>query len=117
MSLIGTRGPALRPHRVTLQNPGEPVPDGAGGFTEAWTDLAPPLWWCSMKPAAALDMERVVGGVAVSTTATHIVQGPYHPGITPATRLLLGARVLQVQSVQNDDGRNTDLTLVCSEVR
>ena len=31
-----------RSHLVTLENPGEPVPDGDGGFTSAWEALAPP---------------------------------------------------------------------------
>ncbi len=30
-----------RSHRVTLENPATPVPDGDGGFTQAWAALDP----------------------------------------------------------------------------
>ena len=31
-------------HSVLFQNPGPPVPDGDGGFTQSWIDLVPPTW-------------------------------------------------------------------------
>lgn len=105
---------ALR-HRITLENPGTPVPDGDGGYTEAWTALSPATVNASIVPATAKDLERVVAGT-VMATATHIVTMRYHNGVTTKTRVTFGTRVFSVTGVQNEDERNVKLTLVCEEI-
>lgn len=77
-----------RPHRVTVQNPdGPPVPNGVGGYTQAYVDATPPAWQVAILGATAPDLERVTTGTVVSM-ATHLVLGPYHPGLTTKSRLL-----------------------------
>jgi head-tail adaptor len=106
----------VRRHKVALSQPGAAVPDGEGGFTQGEAPLAPAFWWCSIRAATALDMQRIVAGTP-QATATHLLRGQYHPGITIDTKITRAdGRIYQVQSVQNDDERNIALTLVCAEV-
>jgi head-tail adaptor len=106
---------AKRPHRVTLQNPGPPVPDGDGGFTQSWIDLVPPALSVEIKPATAADLERVAAGTVLST-ATSVITGPFHPQITTKSRLLFNGRVFNVVGDQNIEERNGEMVLVCVEV-
>lgn len=104
-----------RRHLVTLENPGTPVPDGDGGFTQPWVALNPPTLWVSIEPATAKDLERVAAGTVLST-ASHIVKGLYHPGVTTQTRLLFNGRIFNVTGVSNTEERNIELVLMCVEV-
>jgi len=108
-----------RPHRVTLQDPGEAMPDGVGGFTEGWSDLNPPAIYVRIQNASIADLERVTAGTVV-TSATHIISGPYHPGVSTRTRLrfidLQGrTRYFNVTGIGNRDERNVDMVLTCEE--
>src|SRR5262245_47718556 len=102
-------------HVVTVQNPGGRAPDGDGGFTETWADAAPAKWACSITPATVRDLERTTASTTL-TTATHLVRGRFHPGITTASRLLFKGRQLLVVFVGNPEERDLELTLVCAEV-
>lgn len=110
---MATRG--QRRHLVTLENPGTPVPDGSGGFTESWAALSPATRYAEIKPATARDLERVVSN-AVESTASHLLTMDYHSGITTETRITFGTRVFTVDGVQNPEERNIDLVLACTEV-
>jgi head-tail adaptor len=114
MSPIPSRAAGQRRHLVTLQNPGPPIPDGAGGYTESWTDLTPATVWVSLQPAYARDVEYLAAGT-VAASATHVVTGPYHPGVTTQTRLVLGPRVFHVTGVGNPEERGIELILLCQE--
>jgi head-tail adaptor len=108
-----------RPHWITLQDPGEPIPDGAGGYTEGWTDLNPPHLFVRIQNATVADLERAAAGTVI-TSATHIVSGPYHPGVSTKTRVqfvdLKGrTRILSVTGIGNRDERNIDMVLTCEE--
>ena len=74
-------------HVVVFQDPGAPVPDGAGGYTQTWADLPPGTWKVSVRPAAVADLERVAAGTVV-TQGSSIVRGHYHPGVSTKTRML-----------------------------
>jgi head-tail adaptor len=102
-------------HVVTLEQPGDPVPDGLGGYTETWAPLDPATWYCRITPAGTRDMERLVSAGVVQTTAAHLVAGDFHPGITTETRLSFEGRLFQVQSVRDIDERHVALELVCTE--
>jgi SPP1 family predicted phage head-tail adaptor len=106
---------ADRPHRVTLQNPGPPVSDGDGGYTETWTDLVPPAISVKISPATAQELERVAAGTVLSTN-THIVKGPYHPQVTTKTRILYNGRTFSVTGGGSPDELNVELELVAVEV-
>jgi head-tail adaptor len=102
-------------HAVRFQNPGPPVPDGDGGFTQSWIDLVPPTWRVSIKPATARDLERVAGGSVISS-ASHIVRGDFHPDVSTLTRIVFDGRVLAITGKQNPDERNITMEIIAVEV-
>jgi head-tail adaptor len=104
-----------RPHRVTLQNPGPAIDDGDGGFTQAWIDLVPPGWSCEIKPATAVDLERVAVGTVLSTN-TYILTGPYHPQLATSSRALFNGRIFSVTGVADPDERHVETILVAVEI-
>ena len=104
-----------RTTRVTVQGPAsDPVPDGDGGFTQTWITLNPPTWMVRIDPATARELERYSHDTIIAGR-TLIVTGPYHPGITTHTRLLLGSRVLSVAGVDVADALPSQLVLFCVE--
>ena len=100
---------------VTLDNPGTPAPDGDGGYVEQFAPLDPPAWHCSITAASARALEAIAAGTVLAQ-ATHLVVGPYHPGITIETRLTLNGRRLNVLYVANRDERDIQTQLICAEV-
>ena len=102
-------------HKVTVQNPGQPQPDGDGGFTEGWADAVPAQLDVSITPASARDLERYTAGTTF-TSATHMVRGRWHPQITTASRLLFQGRALLVVFVSNPEERSREVILICAEV-
>jgi head-tail adaptor len=102
-------------HRVLVETPQAPAPDGLGGYTEAWTAATPALWDCSITPATARDLERLTAGTSLAA-ATHILRGRYHPELTTASRLVFGVRVFLVVAVGNPDERAIDSVVIAAEV-
>ena len=112
---IGTQqARGARIHWVKLQNPGQQVPDGEGGTTfSAPVDLGG--MFANVAPATARDLERVVAGT-VQSQASHLVTIDYLAGVSTATKVLFGGRVLNVTGVVNIEERNSELVLACTEV-
>ena len=102
-------------HLVLLQDPGPAVPDGDGGFTNSWVDLAPPTWHCSIAPATAKDLERVANGTVLSTN-TYIVKGRYRPDVVTTSRLVFNGRLFSITGASNPEERNITLELVAVEI-
>jgi len=102
-------------HGVLFQNPGPPVPDGDGGYTQTWIDLVPPTWLVSIAPATARDLERVAAGSVISS-ASHIVRADFHPDVTTKTRMVFDGRQLSIVGKQNLEERNVTMELVAVEV-
>lgn len=116
MTMIAPRvGVASRPHRVTLQNPGPNVPDGEGGSTTSWIDLAPASVSASIRPATQADLERLTSGTAIST-ASSIITMPYHAGVTTQTRITFNGRTFYVKGVSNPEERNVETIALCQEI-
>lgn len=106
---------AAHRHLVTFEAPGASVPDGDGGFTEGWAPLDPPTWYVTIQAATVRDLERATSGT-VTATATHIVHGYYHPGVTTETRMRDAAgKVYQVAGVDNVDQKGEEMELFCEE--
>lgn len=97
-------------HLVTFEEPGTPVPDGEGGYTEAWVPLSPATWYVRVRPANPQDAERVLAGTVV-THVTHIVHGRLHPDITSKARMLFNGRTYLITGVVNIDGRDQEMEL------
>jgi SPP1 family predicted phage head-tail adaptor len=115
MGILGPTTPISSKHRrITLQNAaGSPVPDGEGGYTQAWTDLA--TVDARVAPASQSSLERITAGTAI-TAATHEVRIAYRAGISTSTRILLDGRQLNIVSIQDPEERHVELILVCTEV-
>jgi hypothetical protein len=94
-----------RRHVVTLQNPGptEPV---------TWIiDLDPPTWHVSLSQLTGDDIGVFIepaAGTPISS-ATYAVRGDFHPGVTTQTRMLLGAQVFAITSVENVEMRGLEM--------
>jgi head-tail adaptor len=114
MSPVLTPAGARR-HAVRVQNPGPAVADGDGGYSQTWTDLVPATWQVSIVPATSRNLERVTAGTVLAT-ASHVVSGPHHQGVTTQTRILFGARVFQVTGVSNPEELNRETIAICEEV-
>jgi hypothetical protein len=105
-----TRG--QRRDLVTFEAPGNPVPDGHGGYSYTWTPLTPNGWYVRLRPATARDAERVTAGT-VLTHVSYLVNGDYHPGVTTQARMTDAAgRVYQVTSAIDVDHRGDEMELV-----
>jgi head-tail adaptor len=102
-------------HLVTFQNPGASIPDGDGGWTTTFADLSPAQWYVSIEPATARDLERVAAGTVLST-ATHIVRGRYHPGVTLSSRMIFNGRTFSITGKANVEERSIFMELVAVEV-
>lgn len=112
---LSTTSVGERPHRMTWQNPGPAVPNGSGGYSQTWIDLLPPTTSVRIAPATAADLERLAAGTVLAT-ATHIVDGPYHPQIKTSSRGLFNGRIFNVVGVANPEERNVETICVCVEV-
>jgi head-tail adaptor len=108
--------PGKLTHSVAIQAPSDPVGDGEGGYTQTWRAVTPSPVWCSFSSAAARNMQRLAGGNASLSAATHIVEMRYHEGITTKMRVVLGTRVLSILGVQNVDEADEMTRLFCEEV-
>jgi len=101
-------------HLVTFQDPSAAVPDGAGGYTQTWSDLQPATWFVAVQPAGAGDLERLAAG-SVITPASHVVRGRYHPGVSTKTRMLFSGRTFAITGTRNVDERSIHMELVAVE--
>jgi len=96
---------------VTFEDPGDPVPDGEGGYTETPVPLDPPTWYVRVRPATAKDAERVTAGTVI-THVSHLVHGRFHPGVTTRTRMHLKGHTYQITSAVTLDERDREMELI-----
>src|SRR6185503_14429334 len=109
-----------RRHLVTLENPGPPVPDGDGGFTQSWTLLAPAIVAAAIRPPTAQDLERMAASTVISTSM-RVVTFPFHAGVTTKTRLTWldpagRSHTANATGVDNPEERCIETVVLCSEV-
>lgn len=102
-------------HVVTLANPAAAVADGDGAYTQAFVALEPATWRCAIAPATARNLERLVAGTVIAT-ATHLLTGRYHSGITTKTKVTFKSRSFSVVGVVNREERNIETVAICVEV-
>ncbi len=103
-----------------LSAPGDPIPDGDGGYTETTTPLSPPRWACSIETASVRSSEKRFAAT-VSSLATHIFTGRYHPGITRQTVVAWTDRAGaehtgNVLDAQDTDGAGVESVVLVAEV-
>jgi hypothetical protein len=97
-------------HVVTFQNPGptEPV---------TWIDLVPATWCVSLLQQTGDDIGVFVepaAGTPISS-ASWLVRGDFHPGVTTKTRMLFGSQMFAITSVENVEMRGVEM--VCHAVQ
>lgn len=96
--------------RVTLQSPTR-TPDGRGGYTTAWNDVA--TLWARVEPVST--GERVAAA-QVQGEISHRVTIRHRAGITTDMRLLYGTRALAIVGPPRDiEERHEAIELVCNE--
>ena len=98
-------------HLVRLEGP-IATPDGAGG--EMVTHALIGEIWCAVRPRSG--SEQGVGE-ALQARITHEVWMRWRSGVTTEMRLVLGARVLEINAVADADERHRWLKLSCTERR
>lgn len=100
-------------HRITIQRLA-PAPDGRGG-----QGLAPVTrvanYPAQVLPAGARALERFQAG-AVTAGLLSIVRMRYRSDVSVKDQIVFGARTLQIQNLQNPDGKLIELQALCSEV-
>jgi head-tail adaptor len=91
-----------RRHRVTFQNPAatEPV---------TWTDLG--AWFVSITILTGDDIGVFIEPAAGTPTssASWVVRGDFHPGVTTQTRMIWGSHMFAITSVGNIEMRGVDM--------
>ena len=102
-------------HVVTFQDPGPAVPDGAGGYTQTWADLAPATWHVQVAAQPVGDLERTAAGGSVQTTGSYVVRGRYHPGVSTKTRMLFNGKTYSITGTRNADERGIFMELAAVE--
>lgn len=105
---------------VTLSNPGTPVPDGDGGFTQTYSPLDPAEWRCAIEKASARASERHFAAT-VTAHASYILRGRFHSGITTQTRMVWVDRAgethtANVLDVDDTEGAGVETVALVSEV-
>ncbi len=109
-------------HRVTLDNPSAPIPDGDGGESIRW----PPAGGVRVGTRVPAAVDTVVGAGQERTIAktvegvgSYTVQLRYLAGVTLQTRVTfhdgLIDRVLWVNGIADDQQRHAMLVLSCAE--
>ena len=105
-----------RIHRVRFEDPGVPIPDGDGGYTQAWTVIQPEFWKVAIRPATARDVQQSTGE-AVTAAASHVATGAWRPLTTKARMVRVkDGRIFQINGVNNDDELDVSMTLFCTEL-
>ena len=89
-------------HVVTFQNPG---PAGT------WIDLDQATWCVSLTQLTGDDIGFFVepaAGAPISS-ASWLVRGDFHPGVTTKTRMVFGSQTFAITSVENVDMRSIEM--------
>jgi hypothetical protein len=106
---------------VTLSAPGAAQADGDGGYTQPYTPLDPPTWRCAItRPPHRVPSETTPSGTVIAH-ATHILTGPYHPGITTQTRLVWTDRsgavhTAEALDVEDPEGAGIETVVLATEI-
>jgi SPP1 family predicted phage head-tail adaptor len=96
-------------HRLTLEE-AETVEDGSGGYATEW--IAAASLWGLIETIAGREWRE---GDAVKGEATHRITIRNRDGIAPSMRFRFEARVFEIESLADPDGRRRFLVCRCVE--
>jgi SPP1 family predicted phage head-tail adaptor len=88
------------------------VPDGQGGHVATWGLRA--VVYAKVEP---LSGEETIAAQQLTGVLLSAVTIPFRDDFSNTDRLLIGSRVLNVRSYQDESGRRTELRILCSEVQ
>ena len=97
-------------HRITIQEK-VTVPDGYGGVTSTWKDVA--TVWSSVEP---LKGRELYAAQQVKAELTHRIRIRYMSGIKPEMRIAFDNRSFDIEAIIDPEERHESLELLCSEV-
>lgn len=100
---------ALR-HRITLQQPIE-TQDEFGEVVITWQDVA--SVWAEVADLSGREFFAAMQTVSEITTRVRL---RHRSDVETRWRMVVGARVLDIQAVIDPDGRKRELLLLCREV-
>lgn len=115
----GIASSGARRLRVLLETPGEPLPDGSGGWIETWRPLVPPDVWAAIEPVTQQDTELPIAGT-VEGHLSHKVTMPFRADVSLETRIQFvdyagRTRILWVRGLQDPQQRSELLVVWCDE--
>ena len=96
-------------HRLVLESALRAA-DGGGGVTETWSQVAEV--WAAIIPASG---DESLGGEAPRGQLSHTIHIRHRPGVSPAMRFRLGARVFEILAVVDVGERRRRLRCHCRE--
>lgn len=100
--------------RLLIQYDSTPTAqDAYGQPTPTWTELD--TVWAEITPTRGY--ERFISGAEQQQAVlTHRVRIRFRSDVTPRMRGVWETRVLDIEEVQDPDGKRSDLILICREV-
>lgn len=104
---------ARLPQEATIQRLAT-VPDGAGGWVEAWVTLA--TVDCRLDPLGKAMNSEVIGQQE-ATVIRYQLTVPYDAAIEANCQVVIGGRTYQVVQLDADHGWNVSRRAIVSEVR
>ena len=99
---------------VSLSTPQAAQADGDGAYTQQYVPLDPPTWRCMIEAVAPRPSESTLGGT-ITSHATHILTGRFHPGITSQTRFVWTDRagaIHTAEAIDVDDSEGAGIETV-----
>jgi len=96
-------------HKITIQEL-QRVPDGYGGYTETWNNVA--TAWAKIQPLKGSERYQAQ---QVASELSHKITLRYLSGVKPSMRIVYGLRVFNIIAVINVKKRNEVLELLCEE--
>jgi len=95
--------------RLTIQQRSTSQDDYGQQLT-SWTDFA--TVWGEVVPSSGREN---ISAEALQSSETHIVTIRYRSGVTPKMRIMYGSRILDIQSVLDENERHRTMNLSCVE--
>lgn len=107
---------------ATLSNPGPPVPNGDGSYTQSYVPLDPPTWRCAIEKTSVGQSEKAFASTVIAH-ATYIFSGRFRTDLSAMlpTRLEWTDRygvhhVGNVLDVNDTEGAGVETVVLVSEV-
>ncbi len=102
--------PSALDKRITLQASTK-VPDGGGGFTAAWVDMA--TIWAAIWPTS---VNEITQANAMTMVVSHRIRIRYRSVLKPGWRVKFGSRYFSIVGITSPNEGREWIDLMCKEV-